>query len=86
MGRWVHVYLVPGAVLVSGLIALTLSPVMSSRVLKKHGEQGRFADWLDERFGVLKGPAGKFFLVPRKKLPFRPSPAFCFTGFEGWLR
>ena len=44
-----------GAVLVSGLIALTLSPVMSSRVLKKHGEQGRFADWLDERFSVLTG-------------------------------
>ena len=44
-----------GAVFVSGLIALTLSPVMSSRVLKKHGEQGRFADWLDERFGVLTG-------------------------------
>jgi multidrug efflux pump len=42
-----------GAVLVSGLIALTLSPVMASRVLKKHGEQGRFADWLDERFGAL---------------------------------
>jgi multidrug efflux pump len=44
-----------GAVLVSGLIALTLSPVMASRVLKSHGEQGRFADWLDERFGVLTG-------------------------------
>ncbi|HBO13249.1 MAG TPA: multidrug efflux protein, partial [Halieaceae bacterium] len=44
-----------GAVLVSGLIALTLSPVMSSRVLKSHGEQGRFADWLDERFGALTG-------------------------------
>ncbi len=44
-----------GAVLVSGLVALTLSPVMSSRVLKSHGEQGRFADWLDQRFGALTG-------------------------------
>jgi multidrug efflux pump len=44
-----------GAVLVSGLIALTLSPVMSSRVLKSHGEQGRFADWLDERFSAITG-------------------------------
>ena len=42
-----------GAVLVSGLVALTLSPVMSSRVLKGPGEQGRFADWLDGRFGRL---------------------------------
>ncbi|KGE04900.1 efflux RND transporter permease subunit [Pseudohaliea rubra] len=44
-----------GAVLVSGLIALTLSPVMASRVLKHHGEQGRFADWLDARFSALTG-------------------------------
>jgi multidrug efflux pump len=42
-----------GAVLVSGLVALTLSPVMASRVLQRHGQQGRFADWLDERFGRL---------------------------------
>ncbi|MEM1113520.1 MAG: efflux RND transporter permease subunit [Pseudomonadota bacterium] len=44
-----------GAVIVSGLIALTLSPMMCSRVLKGHDDQGRFADWLDREFGRLKG-------------------------------
>jgi len=39
-----------GAVLVSGIIALTLSPMMCSRVLKDHEHQGRFADWLDAAF------------------------------------
>ncbi|MDP5055152.1 MAG: efflux RND transporter permease subunit [Congregibacter sp.] len=39
-----------GAVLVSGVVALTLSPMMASRFLKGHGEQGRFADSLDSFF------------------------------------
>ena len=43
-----------GAVLVSGLVALTLSPMMCSRVLKDHDHQGGFADWLDRRFEWLR--------------------------------
>ena len=39
-----------GAVLVSGIVALTLSPMMCSRVLKDHDHQGRFADALDNIF------------------------------------
>ena len=31
-----------GAVLISGVVALTLSPMLSARVLKAHGQQGRF--------------------------------------------
>lgn len=42
-----------GAVIVSGIIALTLSPMMCSRVLKDHDHQGRFADWLDVKFLAL---------------------------------
>jgi hydrophobe/amphiphile efflux-1 (HAE1) family protein len=42
-----------GAVIVSGLVALTLSPMMCAQVLKDHQHQGRFADWLDERFVTL---------------------------------
>lgn len=42
-----------GAVVISGIIALTLSPMMCSRVLKKHKDQGRFADWLDQHFQSL---------------------------------
>jgi multidrug efflux pump len=44
-----------GAVLVSGVVALTLSPMMCSRVLKDSEHQGRFADWLDQRFHWLTG-------------------------------
>ncbi len=39
-----------GAVFISGVVALTLSPMMCSRVLKTQDQQGRFADWLDQRF------------------------------------
>jgi hydrophobe/amphiphile efflux-1 (HAE1) family protein len=42
-----------GAVVVSGIVALTLSPMMCSRVLKDSQHQGRFADWLDRRFAWL---------------------------------
>ncbi len=42
-----------GAVLISGLVALTLSPMMCSRVLRDHSHQGRFADWMDARFDQL---------------------------------
>jgi hydrophobe/amphiphile efflux-1 (HAE1) family protein len=42
-----------GAVLVSGIVALTLSPMMCSRVLSDIEHQGRLATWLDERFDWL---------------------------------
>ena len=42
-----------GAVLVSGVVALTLSPMMCSRVLKDAKHQGRLANWLDARFEWL---------------------------------
>ena len=45
-----------GAVIVSGIIAVTLSPMMCSKLLKnKHdGGGGRLTDWLDRRFEGLK--------------------------------
>ncbi len=39
-----------GAVIVSGVVALTLSPMMCAYVLKDQQHQGRFADWLDRHF------------------------------------
>ena len=42
-----------GAVLVSGIIALTLSPMMCAYLLKDHDHQGAAADWLDSRFDSL---------------------------------
>ena len=38
------------AVLVSGVVALTLSPMLSARVLKPHGQQGRFEQWVEHGF------------------------------------
>ncbi len=42
-----------GAVLVSGIVALTLSPMMSSKVLKAGGEQGRFERAVEHFFTRL---------------------------------
>ncbi|MBN8213391.1 MAG: efflux RND transporter permease subunit [Xanthomonadales bacterium] len=44
-----------GSVLLSGVIALTLSPMMSAKMLKPHNEGGksRFENWLDVRFDRL---------------------------------
>ncbi|MFN4088967.1 MAG: multidrug efflux RND transporter permease subunit [Alphaproteobacteria bacterium] len=43
-----------GAVIVSGVVALTLSPMMCSRLLKPAGQQGRFVAFLDRLFDRLK--------------------------------
>jgi len=42
-----------GAVTVSGIVALTLSPMMCSRLFKSGGETSRFAHYLDEKFAAL---------------------------------
>lgn len=42
-----------GAVLVSGVIALTLSPMMCAYILADHDHQGKAADWLDQKFDAL---------------------------------
>ncbi|HUI46608.1 MAG TPA: efflux RND transporter permease subunit [Nitrospirota bacterium] len=49
-------YTLAGAVAVSAIIALTLSPMMSSRFLKPsdHGGQSRFASFIDSQFSTLR--------------------------------
>jgi multidrug efflux pump len=49
-------YTLAGAVAVSAVIALTLSPMMCSRFLKPyaHGGQKGFAAWIDRRFSDLR--------------------------------
>jgi len=44
-----------GAVLVSGVVALTLSPMLSAKVLKPHGQTGRFENWVERWFTGLAG-------------------------------
>ncbi|MGH8561142.1 MAG: efflux RND transporter permease subunit, partial [Nevskiales bacterium] len=43
-----------GAVLISGVLALTLTPMMCARLLKPAHGEGKLADWLDARFETLK--------------------------------
>ena len=42
-----------GAVLISGVVALTLSPMLSSRVLREHGKEGRFEQTVEQAFTWL---------------------------------
>ncbi len=44
-----------GAVTVSGIIALTLSPMMTSRIFRAEQESGRFVRFIDRQFGRLRG-------------------------------
>jgi len=48
-----------GAVIISGIIAVTLSPMMSSKLLKAHGGQGRFAAFVDRTFTGLENWYGR---------------------------
>jgi multidrug efflux pump len=43
-----------GAVLVSGIVALTLSPMMGSKLLREGDTERGFAGWVNERFGQLR--------------------------------
>ena len=47
------IFLAAGAVLISGVVALTLSPMLSSRVLKPHGAPGRFEHGVERFFAGL---------------------------------
>ncbi|MBA6363391.1 efflux RND transporter permease subunit [Colwellia sp. BRX8-4] len=42
-----------GAVVISGIIALTLSPMLASKVLKPHGESSRFESTVEDLFEKL---------------------------------
>lgn len=43
-----------GAVLISGVVALTLSPMMSSRLLRPGDDEKGFAGWINRRFEWLR--------------------------------
>lgn len=43
-----------GAVIISGIIAVTLSPMMSSKLLKPHAAQSQFAGFVDRTFTRLE--------------------------------
>jgi len=43
-----------GAVIISGIVALTLSPMMSSRLLRAGDDERGFAGWINKRFDGLR--------------------------------
>ena len=43
-----------GSVVVSGVVALTLSPMMSSKLMQPAGSESGFTHWLDNKFDRLK--------------------------------
>ena len=43
-----------GAVIVSGIVALTLSPMMTSKLLRSHESQGWFSRFVERVFGALQ--------------------------------
>ncbi|MES2919656.1 MAG: efflux RND transporter permease subunit [Pseudomonadota bacterium] len=59
VGRLLHEFAVTicAAILVSGLVSLTLTPMLASRYLKPHGEQkpSRVFDWSEAQFHRLQG-------------------------------
>src|SRR5690606_31856168 len=48
-----------GAVFISGIVALTLSPMMSSRLLSSNHQPGRLAVLVDRGFHALRGAYGR---------------------------
>ncbi len=64
-------YTLAGAVAVSAIIALTLSPMMSSRFLKPygHGGQARFAAFIDRQFNGLRRAYERALRVALDSLP-----------------
>src|SRR5215208_487057 len=43
-----------GAVVISGIVALTLSPMMGSRVLRSGDAERGFAGWVNRRFETVR--------------------------------
>jgi multidrug efflux pump len=69
-----------GAVIVSGVIALTLSPMMCSRLLSSEVSEGRFVRWLDRLFDGLKN---RYERRLSRSLNFRPVAILVLVGVLG---
>jgi multidrug efflux pump len=58
-----------GAVIVSGVVALTLSPMMGSRLLRSGDSERGFAGWINRRFEGVRGLYGRLLA---STLRYRP--------------
>ncbi len=69
-----------GAVVVSGVIALTLSPMMASKLLKHEQSSGRFVRFLDRTFESLRR---RYERRLHRTLNFRPVTLLILAGVIG---
>ena len=58
-----------GAVIVSGVVALTLSPMMGSRLLRAGDTERGFAGWINRRFDSAAQRATRALLAGTLALP-----------------
>jgi multidrug efflux pump len=60
-----------GAVTISGIVALTLSPMMSARLLRNAAEHEKgFAGWVNQRFDRLRESYGRVLLGTLRSRPY----------------
>jgi multidrug efflux pump len=58
-----------GAVIISGVVALTLSPMMSSKLLRSGDAEKGFAGWINRRFDTVRRGYGRMLT---RTLQYRP--------------
>ncbi|MBX2810637.1 MAG: efflux RND transporter permease subunit [Myxococcales bacterium] len=68
-----------GAVLISGIVALTLSPIMSAKLLKKGDTEKGIPGWINRGFNWLKDIYGKML---DQTLAARPAMFTLWIGFS----
>jgi hydrophobe/amphiphile efflux-1 (HAE1) family protein len=59
-----------GAVIISGIIALTLSPMMCAKILPSEGNEGRLAHWIERNFNRFKDG---YQNILHRSLNYRPA-------------
>ncbi len=80
---WEFAVTLAGAVIISGIVALTLSPMMSARLLKPH-HTGEYSQWLHHKFNVLQEKYHRLLIkVIAKK--FMIVMILCLVGVTGYF-
>ena len=74
-----------GAVLVSGFVALTLSPMMCSLLLRPHESHGRFYNFLERRFLALNQGYRSALMTTLRARPLVVLAAFAVAGASYFL-
>jgi multidrug efflux pump len=67
-----------GAVIVSGIVALTLSPMMGSRLLREGDTERGFSGWVNHRFDLFRA---RYRHALGRTLEYRPAVLIVWVGF-----